>query len=267
VWLRVREDWNLGGVVLLGLAGGLMAMVREQDLLFVAGPAIDFLRQAMVARRRPDVPVALAGVAAFALAFLPQLFAYKALNGHFGPSIYVSRKMTWTAPHALGVLFDPAHGFLMWTPLALVALVGLTLVAARKLFRDRPDAAWIATLALAMIALQVYVSGSVESWTVAGSFGQRRFVATTPLLTLGIAALIGGVATRPARSLLAVVIALSLWWNLALMLLFGTHRMDRQGLTLAENARAAFLELPFEAPGLAWRYVTDRASFYQQPRQ
>ena len=31
--------------------------------------------------------------------------------------------------------------------------------------------------ALLMVALQIYVSGSVESWTVAGAFGQRRFVA------------------------------------------------------------------------------------------
>ena len=27
--------------------------------------------------------------------------------------------MTWYAPHALEVLFSPAHGFFFWTPLAL----------------------------------------------------------------------------------------------------------------------------------------------------
>ena len=32
-----------------------------------------------------------------------------------------------------------------------------------------------------MVAVQIYVSGSVESWTVAGAFGQRRFVALTIL--------------------------------------------------------------------------------------
>ena len=40
-----------------------------------------------------------------------------------------------------------------------------------------------------MVALQVYVSGAVESWTVAGAFGQRRFVAMTILLVVGLAAL------------------------------------------------------------------------------
>ena len=41
-----------------------------------------------------------------------------------------------------------------------------------------------------MIAAQVYSAGSVESWTVAGAFGQRRFVAITPLLIIGFAALV-----------------------------------------------------------------------------
>jgi hypothetical protein len=39
--------------------------------------------------------------------------------------------------------------------------------------------------------------------------------------------------------------------------------MDRQKLTLAENARVTFLELPFQAPRIAWRYLTDRSSFYK----
>ena len=42
---------------------------------------------------------------------------------------------------------------------------------------------------LLMVAAQVYVSGAVESWTVAGAFGQRRFVAVTILLVIGLAAL------------------------------------------------------------------------------
>jgi hypothetical protein len=51
------------------------------------------------------------------------------------------------------------------------------------------------------------------------------------------------------------------------MVQFGLHTMDRQKLTLAENARATFLELPFEAPRIAWRYLTDRSSFYKLNRQ
>jgi hypothetical protein len=43
--------------------------------------------------------------------------------------------------------------------------------------------------------------------------------------------------------------------------------MDRQQLTLGDNAWQTFVELPREAPSLAWRYLSDRDSFYRQPRQ
>jgi hypothetical protein len=269
LWLRARGGWRTRDVVLLGVAGGLMSMVREQDLFFVAGPAIDFVRWAWTADRARAVRAAAAGVAAFALAFLPQLLAYKALNGHFGPTELSTRKMTWTSPHALQVLFSPEHGLFAWTPLLLLAVAGLVLLAVGRREaapRHGADLAWIAQLGLVMFALQVYVSGSVESWTVAGAFGQRRFVATTPLFAIGLAALFQ--ATRGARGprlALAAAVGLGVWWNLGLMAQFGLNRMDRQRLTLADNAAATFVELPVEAPGLVWRYLTDRATFYRQP--
>ena len=42
VWLHVRRTWTTGQVILLGLSGALMAMVREQDVFFLLGPALDF---------------------------------------------------------------------------------------------------------------------------------------------------------------------------------------------------------------------------------
>jgi hypothetical protein len=37
VWLHVRETWSVRGSVALGLAGALMAMVREQDIFLRSG--------------------------------------------------------------------------------------------------------------------------------------------------------------------------------------------------------------------------------------
>jgi hypothetical protein len=299
VWLRVRRAWRPGGVALLGVIGALMTMVRDQDLFFVAGPAIDFVRhwwkasptRALVAAgatRSTLLAAAVTGVVAFGVAYAPQLLASAALHGHFGPSDVVSRKMSWTSPHMLEVLFSPAHGFLAWTPLALVAIAGLVLLAAGRvrpavpngthaadMKRAKPpgfsfDARWIAALALVMVALQAYVSGAVESWTVQGSFGQRRFVGVTPLLTLGIAVVLRLAVAgwqRAARVALAFALVLCVWWNLGLMVQFGTHTMDRQRLTLRENAWTTFVVLPREAPTLVWRYLTDRASFYKRTRQ
>ncbi len=271
IWLRVRERWSLGGVILLGAAGALMAMVREQDLLFVAGPVLDGFRWTAQQRVRSRQPLlALAGAASFLLAYSPQLIAYRALNGHPGPTTYVTRKMTWSAPHALQVLFSPDHGFFAWTPLALIALAGLVWFALGRVASPVREARWIGVLLLVMFALQVYVNGAVESWTVAGSFGQRRFVALTPLLIVGLAS--AGVAwsaatRRGARAAGIALVTLCVWWNLGLMIQFGLNRMDRGQLMLRQNAWTTFVSLPIETPGIVWRYLTNRQSFYNLPHQ
>lgn len=279
VWLRVRTRWTIAGGIALGLCAGLVGVVREQDVFLALGPAIDFLiywlgRGAAVSPdpRRNPAAVAAAGTLAFLAGIAPLLLAYKALNGRFFPTETAARKMTWTAPHAWGVLFDPHHGLFAWTPLAVVAVIGLVAVAfagrnavVRSQTTDR-DARRIAIIALIMVAAQAYSSGSVESWTVAGSFGQRRFVAITPLLVLGLAGLFTFVQTTWSRRAISVIVVLCIWWNLGLMAQFGLHRMDRQQLMLKDNARVTFLELPLEAPRLAWRYLTDRQSLYKLPR-
>ncbi len=278
-WLLVRGRWTVAGAMQVGVTGALLPMVREQDLLLLAGPALDvaawLIREHRASRAGTSnetlgtvAATTVAGIVTFALAYAPQLLAYTALNGHPGPTRVVTGKMTWTAPHFLGVLFSPEHGLFFWTPLALVAVLGLVRLAATGAGATARDARWIGALALVMCLLQAYVSGSVESWTVAGSFGQRRFVSLTPLFVLGLAALWPTIRTpRPRRVLFGLTAALAIWWNLGLMAQFGLHTMDRQRLTLAENARATFIDLPLRAPSIAWRYLTDRESFYGRPRQ
>ncbi|HTH02248.1 MAG TPA: hypothetical protein VL882_18365 [Vicinamibacterales bacterium] len=267
VWLKVRETWSVRGIVVLALAAALMAMVREQDILCALGPAVDF---ALERNQRPQrkLMAAAVGAAAFLIGYLPQLIAYQALNGFPRPSPLVTRKMFWYSPHALQVLLDPEHGFFFWTPLALLAVAGLILLVAvaRSVIGEEAetgDDRQIAGCMLLMVAMQVYVSGAVESWTVAGAFGQRRFVAVTIFLVIGLAAFRRWVAFRGARLAANIAVALCVWWNLALTLEFGTSMMDRQKLELRRNAYDAFVTLPRTAPKLLYRYFTNRSSFYK----
>lgn len=286
VWLHVRRTWSAGGAAALGLAAALMAMVREQDIFFALGPAADcaltMARSKGAADWRRALRVALAGSGAFLAGYLPQMLAYQALNGRPAPSPLVGRKMFWYAPHALQVLADTEHGFLFWTPLAALSLIGLILMtagtgegsralasAARSsagtVVLPRPDVRQIGACLLLMVALQVYISGAVESWTVAGAFGQRRFVALTIFLVIGLAALRAAIRRMPARAAVHVAIAFCVWWNVALMAAFGTSMMSRQRLELRRNAYDAFVTLPRMAPALLHRYFTARSSFYRPP--
>ena len=262
-WLRVRERWTVRGALALGAAGALMAMIREQDLFFVFGPALDFAIGTFAGRDlKSRVPAALAGCAAFAVVFVPQAATYAVLNGHVGPHASVGRKMNWISPHALQVLLSSEHGFFVWTPLALVAMVGLAFLPPEG-GSDRRKS--VAICLLLVVALQIYVGGSVESWTVAGAFGQRRFIALTTAMIIGYAALEQGLRGAAARRALAAITIAAVYWNLALTAEFAVGLMDRQRLEPAKNAYDALFTLPRMAPGLLYRYLFDRASFYRGP--
>lgn len=276
VWLKVRDHWSTRGLIALGAAGALMAMVREQDAFFVAGPALDFALGRLIAPRgaRGETPGAIgvvAGILAFAVVFVPQAATYLILNGHLGPHSSVGRKMNWVSPHALQVLFSPEHGFFVWTPLALVALAGLLFLPTSGAGRDRSSGhpasrfgrnGQVALCLGVMVLLQIYIGGSVESWTVAGAFGQRRFIALTVVMVIGYAAL-RAASRGAARHLLTAATVLAVYWNLALTAEFATGLMDRQKLEPRKNAYDAFVTLPVQAPSLVYRYLFDRSSFYR----
>ena len=245
-------------------ARGSLALSRSAAAAGAADTAIGInYRQSGTTSFAKAILVAATGCFAFGVGLLPQFLAYKALNGHFGPSTLVTRKMNWQAPHAIEVLASPEHGFFLWTPLAALALAGLVVLA----LRGQAHARRVAWCALLMVAVQIYVSGSVESWTVAGAFGQRRFVALTILLTIGLAALVAVVPRGVARPALALTLGLCVWWNVALIAEFGTGLMNRQRLELRKNVYDAFVTVPRQLPGLAHRYVLDRGSFYRQKEQ
>ena len=147
--------------------------------------------------------------------------------------------------------------------MAAFAGVGL-LVLLRRL---PADARIVGIAFVVMAALQIYIAGSVDSWTVAGAFGQRRFVALTSVLVVGLAAVVAVAReVRWQRVALGVVLAAATWWNVALIVQFGAGMMDRQRLEPARIAYNTFIVVPRALPGLAWRYLTDRASFYESAR-
>lgn len=280
VWLAVRESWSTRGLIALGACSALMAMVREPAAFFVIGPAIDFVWSLVDAARQDRwervrvllLRVAMGTAAAF-VCYLPQILAYVTLYGGLTSPYTLDDRMLWYAPHFGNVLASPSHGFFVWTPLAVVALAGLAWFAATGAGRvDRARARRIGICLLAMLASQAYIAGSITRWTLAGSFGQRRFVGTTIILTIGLAAAIrwGRTASseRPylRRAATAVLVA-CVWWNLGLMAQYGAGLMDRQRLEPGRNAYTTFVVLPRLLPGLVYRYLFDRSSFYQDPER
>jgi hypothetical protein len=261
LWLRARTrpDASLAGWAAVGAAAGLAGLVREQDLLFVAVPAADLAWRIVREgpRGRALARLAILGAAA-AAAFVPQLLAYRAVNGSFGPSHLVARKMSYGSPHALQVLFDPSHGLFAWSPLLFVAAAGLVLAARRM-----PGP--VALLAGGLL-LQVWINGAVDSWTQAGAFGSRRFVSCTAVFAWGLAALVEAAQPRLGRTAVAAGLAVFVWWNVSLMVQFGLRLMDRQGLEWPRVAENQIVRVPPRMGRAAWLFLTDRERLVEEAR-
>ncbi|MBN2209051.1 MAG: glycosyltransferase family 39 protein [Candidatus Coatesbacteria bacterium] len=187
-----HSDW-----VVLGLLAGLMSLVRWQDVIFAIIPAILLLLDWLAPERgrtgsRPPVTGIVISTAAAFAAFLPQMIAWKIIYGKFLTIPQTGGFIDPTRPHILDVLFSTRGGLFLWTPVALLGVIGLLRAASK---RDR--------LALAMLPvflLQVYLNASIMDWWGGEAFGARRFVCLFPILAYGLAALIA-----PRSSVAAVV--------------------------------------------------------------
>ena len=265
LWLRWRESLTPTRAALLGAAGGLAGLVREQDLLFLLVPAADVALRALGRRGlwRAILHLGLMAVAAVT-AFVPQLLVYRAINGNFGPSSVVERKMhRWTSPHFFEVLFNPGHGLFVWSPIALVAIIGLVVLCVRR-------RQLVPALLLFGFVAQVWINGAIESWHMAGAFGARRFLSSTFVFAWGLAYVLAPLTARGRRWIAALLVAVFVWWNLSLMAQFAlrliNHEASRQYLEWPEVAVNQFTAVPSRAAHAAYLFFTDRERLERELR-
>lgn len=245
-WVESRFT-SLWRWALWGMSAGLMALVREQDLLFAAAAAL----LAFSPKVAMGVFDRLRRLAVFGLAslvvFSPQFWIYMVLNGQPGPSHHVQDKMSWISPHALEVLFSPQHGLFFWSPILLFFVAGGLLF-----FRRDKTAAMIA---LTGFLLQVYISGAVESWTQAGAFGSRRFVGATVVFALMGAHFLRWLEPKIKTVGVFALSAFCILWNVSLMIQFGLGIMDRQRLVWSEILHNHVYEVPVRLGGVAKKFL------------
>lgn len=254
LWLRARDKDSVFDWVLMGFAAGFAMLIREQAALFLIAPGLDLGIRLIKGDLKRSLERGVSVLGAAGLVFSPQLLAYRALNGTFGPTQLVQRKMDFASPHFFDVLISPEHGLLLWTPLLVVALAGLVR-AVPKL------GALGGFIALALVA-QIYINGSVLSWHQAGAFGSRRFVDSTVLFVLGFAFGLMAVSSRIQK----LVVVLAIWWNISLMAQFGLKLMDRQRLDWPGVAIRQVTEVPARLSGVAWLYFTDPEGLVRSTR-
>jgi hypothetical protein len=183
------RDWNAWRSMGAGALAGLSSLMRWQDVLFLAMPIIGI---AMMSRPWPvRLRAAAATMLAWSLVFSPQMMVWRVLYGHWlampqGPSF-----LQWTSPHPFAVLLSDNHGLFSWTPLIVLAVIGLVAFLARH----RQAALPIAVLLLG----SWYVNAAVADWWAGEAFGARRFLSLFPLFVVGLAVWLQPGKARRAR--------------------------------------------------------------------
>lgn len=198
IWVTTRPVERLSQCLTIGLAGGLVGLVRQPDATLLLLPLLDY----MVARRSiwektKQVAVTMAG---FFSIFWVQMFAWNTLNGNPFLSGYFLKSdqgFSWLSPHLIGVLFSTEHGLFLWHPILLFACVGLVLLVCV----DR----LLGALLLIGFFSQAYLIASWSAWSQADAFGGRMFLASLPILSIGLAAFLQRVVTRYGLTVWALV--------------------------------------------------------------
>jgi hypothetical protein len=228
LWCRIYLDGKnfLKDWMFLGLSAGLMTMVRLQDILFLFVPILCLLVGATGRSPLRDFKRILIFIIFFIIAFLPEMFAWKAIFGSYfsGPqSEEVGAHMNFLYPHIIGVFFSGRHGLITWNPIILVGLIGLMYFYRKEKYL---------TLSLIIIFLvQLWIIGSWRTWWGAHSFGHRMFLSSSPLFIFGLAGLFEYLFAQNYRKIIYAVGIVLILWNFGLIFQYVTNLLDRDGLT------------------------------------
>ncbi|MGB8647565.1 MAG: hypothetical protein WCF84_20190 [Anaerolineae bacterium] len=206
LWLSARPLTTMRQFLLLGLAGGLVGIVRQPDATLLLLPVLDTWlgHQPVLAKLKGTAVIGVGFIAIFWVQMLAWLIQY---GSPFSSGYLYGGKQffTWLTPHLFEVLFSTEHGLYLWHPVLLLATVGLVLV----LRRDRV----LGSLLFLGLGMQAYLIGAWSVWDQGDSFGGRMFIASLPILAPGLAAILEWAWDHRARAIALVGAVVLVVWN------------------------------------------------------
>ena len=201
-----------------------------------------------VARRERSVVSATGRLAAMGLAlllvFIPQMAAWQVIYGEFLLTPQGGGFMNWTNPAIGSVLFSLNHGLFTWTPVVVLAMIGLR----RLILRD----AVVGWSALAILAQAVYINAAVSDWWAGEAFGARRFIGYTAFMALGLAAFFSGRFWKARPALVRWSATGLVVYN---MLFFVQYQLFMKGLDELAPYPTTAREVFLDRLAIPWRLV------------
>jgi hypothetical protein len=269
-WHRAREQRTLRQWLVLALIAGLMLNVYYANAMLLMILIVEALRDyAAALRGRAGITVSQLITKHFLFAVVMLLCLvptfvtrYIVYGSPFESGYGAVQNWAWRSPYFLAVLFSSEHGLFSWTPLLLLATVGLVLFKWREPRVGTP-------LLAAALAFYVFIA-CYPDWAGISSFGNRFFVSLTPLFILGLSVFLQRVSTlfrsqRAAVATVSLALAVFVLWNAEFMLQWGAHLIPPRGpISWSEMIRNQFQVVPRQMAAHLENYLFHRHDLMRQ---
>ncbi len=269
-WIRTRGARTCGQWAVLGAIGGLMMDVYYMSGVLLLMPLVESVAgywERLQGSGRERAGRLLLNNAVFASTlfalFVPTLISKKIIYGSYLNFGY-RESWFWRSPAFFKAGFSADHGLFSWTPILILAVVGLFILGRR----DRVLSWYL----IALFAGYWYAIGCYQNWAGVSSYGNRFFVSLTSIFVIGLAALfdwLGSIWTERRAAIVSVsATAILTIWNLGLIFQWGTHLIPSRGpISWRDAAYNQFAVVPVEASQTVKNYLMRRKQLMDRIEQ
>lgn len=222
------ERSGIGNSVLLGLLSGLIVLIRPVNILVVLFPVligISGFGQLIDRILKNWKWIAVIGLVAIVV-WIPQMLYWKSQSGHYFFNSYMDQgRFYFLHPQIINGLFSFRKGWLIYTPLMVIALVGIMTM--------RKKAGEMFLPVILFMAGYTYVVYSWWCWWYGGSFGARPMIDVYGIMSIPLAASIQYVRNQKSwlKAIATVVLAGMIFLNQFQMTQYRTSLLHWDSMT------------------------------------
>jgi len=206
----------------LGVTLGVIAVVRPSNLLIALYLLLadtnslgDIKDRVLLVLRNKGLLIFLS--ITFVVGLLPQLLYWHAVSGNYIVYSYglAGQGFNWASPALLRVLFSPQNGWLIYSPIMILSLVGLGFTL--------KNGSYNSYAIITIMLITYYIFSSWWAWWFGAAYGHRAFIEYYALLSIPFAYSVGQVLSLQNKMFklgVAMLAAIAIYVNLNMCFLY-----------------------------------------------
>ncbi len=224
------EGPTIKNSIIIGIITGAITLIRPSDIVIVIIFILFGLTQLKELRNRilffknNAGKLAIITIVAICV-WIPQFIYWKTATGHYVFYSYIGERFFFDNPKIIDGLFSFRKGWFVYTPIMLLAVVGILMM--RNKVRELRIPITI------FIILNIYVIFSWWCWWYGGSFGQRTIIDCYGILAVPLASFVAFISQRKLlpKILFACVTSFLIFLNIFQTIQFENRILHWDGMT------------------------------------